>query len=168
MREGGTRGEQREEEKKKAERPAVCVNHGHGKETPFRLSGTVTRDFGVRMVTRSAASAGGFSERSIFTILESRPPEEPRLGARSSLPSALTTSIEMKDPEGKIISVDVVKADGSELHAPSRGSSGGRDSKMVKIDLAEKPPADAALLVTLRTAKSLVTVPLNLKGVSLP
>jgi hypothetical protein len=38
----------------------------------------------------------------------------------------------------------------------------------VKIDLSEKPPADAALVVTLRTAKSLVTVPLNLKGVSLP
>jgi hypothetical protein len=83
-------------------------------------------------------------------------------------PSENSILIETKDPEGKIISVDVVKADGSELHAPSRGSSGGRDSKMMKIDLAEKPPADAALLVTLRTAKSLVTVPLNLKGVSLP
>jgi len=83
-------------------------------------------------------------------------------------PSENSILIETKDPEGKIISVDVVKADGSELRAPSRGSSGGRDSKMVKIDLAEKPPTDAALLVTLRTAKSLVTVPLNLKGVSLP
>ncbi len=70
-------------------------------------------------------------------------------------PSENSILIETKDPEGKIISVDVVKADGSEL-------------RMVKIDLAEKPPADAALLVTMRTAKSLVTVPLNLKGVSLP
>ena len=34
--------------------------------------------------------------------------------------------------------------------------------------LFKKPPVDAALLVTMRTAKSLVTVPLNLKGVSLP
>jgi hypothetical protein len=83
-------------------------------------------------------------------------------------PSENSILIETKDPDGKIISVDVVKADGSELRAPSRGSSGGRETKMVKIDLAEKPPADAALLVTLRTAKSLVTVPLNLKGVSLP
>jgi len=83
-------------------------------------------------------------------------------------PSENSVLIETKDPDGKIISIDVVRADGSELPAPSRGTSGARETKMVKIDLAEKPPADAALLVTLRTAKSLVTVPLNLKGVSLP
>jgi len=83
-------------------------------------------------------------------------------------PSETSILLETKDPDGRIISVDVVKADGTELRAPSRGSSGGRERKLVKIDLSEKPPADAALVVTLRTAKSLVTVPLNLKGVSLP
>ncbi len=83
-------------------------------------------------------------------------------------PTENSVLIETKDPEGKIISIDVVKSDGSELSAPSRGTTGGRESKMVKIDLAEKPPADAALVVTMRTAKSLLTVPLNLKGVSLP
>src|SRR5262249_1594264 len=75
--------------------------------------------------------------------------------------------LETKDPDGKIISIDVVGADGKELHASSRGSTGGREMKMVKIDLSEKPPADAALAVTVRTAKSLVTVSLNLKGISL-
>ena len=50
----------------------------------------------------------------------------------------------------------------------SRSTSGGREKKMMKLDLSEKPPADAALVVTLRTAKSLVTVPSSLKEVSLP
>ncbi len=83
-------------------------------------------------------------------------------------PSETSVLLETKDPDGRIISVDVVGADGGELHAGSRGSQGGRESKLVKIDLSEKPPADAALLVTLRTSKSVVTVPLNLKGVALP
>jgi hypothetical protein len=83
-------------------------------------------------------------------------------------PSENSILLETKDPDGKVISIDVVRADGAELHASGRSSNGGREFKMVKIDLAEKPPADAALLVTLRTAKSLVTVPLNLKEVSLP
>jgi hypothetical protein len=83
-------------------------------------------------------------------------------------PSESSVLLETKDPDGRIIAIDVVRADGAELPAPSRGTTGGRDLKMVKIDLAEKPPADAALVVTLRTAKSVVTVPLNLKGVALP
>lgn len=83
-------------------------------------------------------------------------------------PSEESVLLETKDPDARIISLDVVKRDGSELRAPSRGSSGGRDVKLIKIDLAEKPPGDAALIVTLRTPKSIVTVPLNLKGVALP
>ena len=83
-------------------------------------------------------------------------------------PSDKSVLVETKDPDGRIISIDVVGADGTELHAPSRGTSGGRDLKMVKIDFSEKPPADAALLVTMRTQKSLVTVPMNFKGVALP
>ncbi len=76
--------------------------------------------------------------------------------------------VETKDPEGRIISIDVVAADGTELRAPSRGSSGAKEVKLFKIELAEKPPADAALLVTMRTSKSVVTVPLNFKEVALP
>ena len=83
-------------------------------------------------------------------------------------PSETSVLVETKDPDGKIISVDVVRADGGELHANGRSTSGGREKKMMKLDLSEKPPADAALVVTLRTAKSLVTVPLSLKEVSLP
>jgi hypothetical protein len=83
-------------------------------------------------------------------------------------PSENSVLLETKDPDGRIISIDLVGSDGTDLHAPSRGSSGGRELKLVKIDLSEKPPADAALIVTLRTAKSLVTVPLDLRGVALP
>jgi hypothetical protein len=83
-------------------------------------------------------------------------------------PSEKSVLLEAKDPDGRIIAIDVVRADGADLQAPTRGSTGGRELKMVKIDLSEKPPADAALVVTLRTPKSVVTVPLNLKGIALP
>ncbi len=83
-------------------------------------------------------------------------------------PSESSVLLETKDPEGRIIAIDLVRSDGAEIHAPSRSSSGGRGLKMVKINLSEKPPADAALVVTVRTAKSLVTVPLDLRGVALP
>jgi hypothetical protein len=53
-------------------------------------------------------------------------------------PSEESVLLETKDPDARIISIDVVKSDGSELRAPSRGSSGARDVKLVKIDLAEK------------------------------
>jgi hypothetical protein len=83
-------------------------------------------------------------------------------------PTENSVLLETKDPDGRIISIDVVGADGKDLHSGSRGSQGGRESKLMKIDLSSKPPADAALLVTLRTSKSVVTVPVNLKGVALP
>lgn len=83
-------------------------------------------------------------------------------------PTDKSVLIESKDPDRRIISITVVGVDGAELPAPSRGSSGGGEDKLVKIDLAEKPPPDAALLVTLRTNRSVVAVPLNLKEVPLP
>ena len=88
------------------------------------------------------------------------------LGA--DVPSETSVLLETKDPDGRVISIDVAGADGSDLHSGSRGSQGGRESKLVKIDLSAKPPPDAALVVTLRTSRSVVTVPLNLKGVALP
>ncbi|HEY6147129.1 MAG TPA: hypothetical protein VIZ69_05500 [Thermoanaerobaculia bacterium] len=83
-------------------------------------------------------------------------------------PSETSVLLDTKDPDARIISIDVVRADGTELHASSRGSSGSHQTKLVKIDLSEKPPADAALVVTLRTPKSVVTVPLKWKDVALP
>ncbi|MEO8430263.1 MAG: hypothetical protein ABI592_02055 [Acidobacteriota bacterium] len=83
-------------------------------------------------------------------------------------PDEKTVLVATKDPDGKIISVDLVAADGSELHAPSRGTTGGNEDKLIRIDFSEKPPADATLLVTLRTAKSILTIPINMKEVALP
>ena len=83
-------------------------------------------------------------------------------------PSEKSVLLETKDPDGRIISIEVLGADGSEMHAPSRSTSGARDVKLVKIDLSEKPPADATLLVTVRTPKSILTVPLKWKEITLP
>lgn len=83
-------------------------------------------------------------------------------------PGENSVLVEAKDPDGRLISVDVVGADGQELRAPSRGSTGLREVKLFRIDLAEKPPADAVLVVTLRTSRSVVTVPFRFQGVALP
>jgi len=83
-------------------------------------------------------------------------------------PGDTSVLLETKDPEGRIISIEVAGPDGAELHASSRGTTGGRESKLVKIDLDAKPPADAMLVVTLRTPKSVVNVPVKWKEVALP
>lgn len=83
-------------------------------------------------------------------------------------PSETSVLLETKDPDARIISIDVVKSDGGELHAGSRSTTGGHEAKLVKIDLSEKPPQDAALMVTLRTPKSIVSVPVKWKEVALP
>jgi hypothetical protein len=107
----------------------------------------------------------GASDEEIKKVLE-------MMDALASLggeaPTETSVLLETKDPDGRIIAIDVVRADGAELHSSSRGSNGGREQKLQKIDLDAKPPADAALLVTLRTAKSVVTVPFSLKEVALP
>ncbi len=89
-------------------------------------------------------------------------------GLSGEAPSENSVLLETKDPDGRIIAIDVVKPDGAEIHASGRETNGGRDLKLVKIDLSEKPPADAALSVTLRTPKSVVAVPIDLRGVALP
>ena len=83
-------------------------------------------------------------------------------------PGETSVLLETKDPDGRIISIEVAGPDGSELHAGGRSSTGGRDLKLVKIDLDRKPPADAALVVTLRTPRSVVSIPVKWKEVALP
>jgi hypothetical protein len=83
-------------------------------------------------------------------------------------PGDSSVLLETKDPDGRIISIEVAGPDGKELHAGARSSAGGREAKLVKIDLDGKPPADAVLVVTLRTPKSVVSVPMKWKEVALP
>jgi hypothetical protein len=75
---------------------------------------------------------------------------------------------DVKDPEGRLLGLEVVNRDGTEIHASGRSSSGGKESKLMKLDLAQKPPDDAALLLTVRTPKSVVSVPLAFNEVVLP
>ncbi len=86
----------------------------------------------------------------------------------SEEPGDTSVLLETKDPDGRIISIEVAASDGTVLHASSRSTSGGREARLVKIDLDAKPPADAALLVTLRTRKSVMSLPVKWKEVALP
>lgn len=75
--------------------------------------------------------------------------------------------LETKDPDYRLIDWKVIDKDGNEL--PSGGSqSTGADKKLWKLSLREKPPADAALLLTIRTSKATVSESFELKEVALP
>lgn len=86
----------------------------------------------------------------------------------SEEPDENSVLFEVKDPEGRLLGVDLLGKDGEPLSAQMRSSSGGLEKKTMKLSYAQKPPADATLLLTLRTPKSVVTVPLEMKGVALP
>ena len=75
---------------------------------------------------------------------------------------------DIKDPEGRLLGLEVADHEGAEIHANGRSTSGGKESKLVKLDLTQKPPEDASLLLTLRTSKATITVPLAWKEVPLP
>ncbi len=83
-------------------------------------------------------------------------------------PDETSVVFAVKDPDERMLGLDLVAADGTPIHCVMRSSSGGKEGKLTKLGFSEKPPADATLAVTLRTAKSVVTVPLDWKGVALP
>lgn len=83
-------------------------------------------------------------------------------------PSETNVVFEVKDPDGRMLGLELTDKEGKPISAQMRSSSGGVEAKMMTLGFSEKPPADAGLLVTVRTAKSLVTVPLEMKGVPLP
>lgn len=83
-------------------------------------------------------------------------------------PAETSVLFEVKDPDGKILGLEVAEANGNEIHANSRSSSGGNEKKILKLDLTQKAPPDASLLVTLRTSKSVTSIPIAWKEVPLP
>jgi hypothetical protein len=83
-------------------------------------------------------------------------------------PDEKSVVFEVKDPDGRMLGIDLVDKEGKVVSAVMRSSSGGLEAKMMKLSFSEKPAADATLLVTVRTSKSVVTIPLELKGVALP
>lgn len=74
----------------------------------------------------------------------------------------------IKDPKGKVASVEFFDAAGKKLESNGRMSSGFNDSKTVTITFNAKPPADAVAKIYVVTDKSVVTVPISLKDVVLP
>ena len=75
---------------------------------------------------------------------------------------------EIKDPHGKVASVEFCDASGKKLESNGRMSSGFGDSKAVTISFNARPPADAVVKIYVVTDKSVVTVPIALKDIALP
>jgi len=74
----------------------------------------------------------------------------------------------IKDPNGKVASVEFFDAAGKKLESNGHMSSGFGGSKTVSITFNAKPPADAAAKIYVVTEKSVVTVPIALKDIALP
>jgi hypothetical protein len=74
----------------------------------------------------------------------------------------------IKDPKGKVASVEFFDAAGKKLESNGRMSSGFNDSKTVTVSFNAKPPADAVAKIYVVTEKSVVTVPIALKDIALP
>lgn len=75
---------------------------------------------------------------------------------------------EIKDPNGKVASVEFFDAAGKKLESNGRMSSGFGGSKTVSVSFNAKPPADAIAKIYVVTEKSVVTVPIALKDIALP
>lgn len=68
----------------------------------------------------------------------------------------------------KVRSIRVVRADGTEIPAPGRSSSSDGERIQISLSLSEPAPADAGIVFTILTAKSVVSVPFELKDIPLP
>jgi hypothetical protein len=75
---------------------------------------------------------------------------------------------DIKDPKGKVASVEFFDAKGAKLETNGRSSFGMGGAKSVSVSFKAKPPADAVAKIYVVTDKSVVTVPLALKDVPLP
>lgn len=72
--------------------------------------------------------------------------------------------LNVKDAEGRVMDVEVTRADGEEVSSNGSMSSG----ELRVINFSEKLPADAKLKVLVKTKKALVSAPFTLSNVSLP
>lgn len=72
--------------------------------------------------------------------------------------------LNVKDADGRVMDVEVTRADGEEISSNGSMSSG----ELRVINFSEKLPADAKLKVLVKTKKALVSAPFTLSNVSLP
>lgn len=77
-------------------------------------------------------------------------------------------SYQIKDPKGKVASVEFFDAGGKKLESNGRSSFGAGGAKSVSMSFNAKPPADAVAKIYVVTDKSIITVPVELKDVPLP
>jgi hypothetical protein len=72
--------------------------------------------------------------------------------------------LNVKDADGRVMDVEVTRADGEEISSNGSMSSG----ELRVMNFSEKLPADARLKVLVKTKKALVSAPFTLSNVSLP
>jgi hypothetical protein len=72
--------------------------------------------------------------------------------------------LNVKDADGRVMDVEVTRADGEEISSNGSMSSG----ELRVMNFSEKLPADAKLKVLVKTKKALVSAPFTLSNVSLP
>lgn len=72
--------------------------------------------------------------------------------------------LNVKDPDDKLMDVEVTRADGERISSNGSMSSG----ELRIMNFSEKLPADAKLRVFVKTKKALVSAPFSLSNVSLP
>lgn len=72
--------------------------------------------------------------------------------------------LNVKDPDNRLMDVEVTRADGERISSNGSMSSG----ELRVMNFSEKLPADAKLKVLVKTKKALVSTPFTLSNVSLP
>jgi hypothetical protein len=68
----------------------------------------------------------------------------------------------------RVLHIRILKANGEEVHVGSSSSSSSDGRTVMVLEPSEPPPADAAIELTLLTTKATISVPFELKNVSLP
>ena len=72
------------------------------------------------------------------------------------------------DQAWKVQGVRVIRADGSEIPASSRGRSSDGEKVQTELSFSEPVPDDAGIVFTLMTEKSVASLPFELKDIPLP
>jgi hypothetical protein len=131
--------------------PASIVPASFAKDTGKPLDNPVLKAAGVELTLQAPGAkpkgAGGFGFGG---------------GGENDL------SYQIKDPKGKVASIEFFDTGGRKLESNGRSSFGMGGSKNVSVSFNAKPPADAVAKIYVVTDKSVVTVPLELKDVRLP
>lgn len=115
---------------------------------------------------RAEAKKEGVDEKEVEALIELAKALQ-ELGAGSGAEGAVVLTGKQADMD-RLLSVRLLKADGSEVSIPSRSSSTSGDDVIMTLEPSEPPPADVTLELTLLTKKATMSVPYELKSIQLP